>query len=151
MLEDPVGAALALNRLGVTYHKIKNFEKALVFHQKHLEQTEKENLFAAHFNVGISMRNLKNYNGAIESFRQAIDESLAMHEIDSESFAHGQLGFTYFLNCDHKQAAIHFENCISIASKLKLHRLLLDCYLCLGFLNFDSGSFKESKNRFSDA
>ncbi len=35
ILEDPVGASLGLNRLGVMYHKLKNFSKSLQFHQKH--------------------------------------------------------------------------------------------------------------------
>lgn len=36
ILEDPVGASLGLNRLGVMYHKLKNYHKSLQFHQKHL-------------------------------------------------------------------------------------------------------------------
>lgn len=32
LLEDPVGAALALNRIGVVYHKLRKFEKSLSFH-----------------------------------------------------------------------------------------------------------------------
>ncbi len=73
MLEDPTGAALALNRLGVAYHKIQNYENSLLFHTKHLEQTEKENLFAAFFNIGIAQRHLKNFEKATEAFQSALD------------------------------------------------------------------------------
>ena len=56
VLEDPVGAALALNRIGVTYHKHKKYEKSLTFHVKHSEFTDADNLFAAFYNAGISLR-----------------------------------------------------------------------------------------------
>ncbi len=32
ILEDPVGASLGLNRLGVMYHKLKSYGKSLQFH-----------------------------------------------------------------------------------------------------------------------
>lgn len=50
LLEDPVGAALALNRIGVAYHKMKRFDKSLNFHKKHLEFTDSENIYAAYYN-----------------------------------------------------------------------------------------------------
>lgn len=36
ILEDPVGASLGLNRLGVMYHKLKNYSKFLKY--KHYRQ-----------------------------------------------------------------------------------------------------------------
>jgi tetratricopeptide (TPR) repeat protein len=78
ILEDPVGASLGLNRLGVMYHKLKNYSKslytkltsptakALQFHLKHKQFTDNENLFSAYYNVGISLRLLKRYDEAIE-------------------------------------------------------------------------------------
>lgn len=68
ILEDPIGAALALNRLGVAYHKVKNYQKSLLFHLKHKEYTDKENIFAAFYNIGISYRLLKNYNASSKAF-----------------------------------------------------------------------------------
>lgn len=50
LLEDPVGASLALNRIGVAYHKIKKFDKSLNFHQKHLEFSDSENVYAGYYN-----------------------------------------------------------------------------------------------------
>jgi tetratricopeptide (TPR) repeat protein len=50
LLEDPVGAALALNRIGVAYHKLKKFAKSFSFHKKHLEFTDLENIYAAYYN-----------------------------------------------------------------------------------------------------
>jgi len=84
ILEDPVGASLALNRLGVAYHKIKNYEKSLLFHTKHKEYTDKENLFAAYYNLGISQRLLKMYDESIHSFSKALEWSIMQQELDSE-------------------------------------------------------------------
>lgn len=53
MLDDPIGASLALNRIGVAYYKKKKFEKSLKFHLKHCEFTDKENVFASYYNIGI--------------------------------------------------------------------------------------------------
>ena len=65
ILEDPVGASLGLNRLGVMYHKLKLYDKSLQFHMKHKQFTDNENLFASHYNIGICQRLLKNFSGAI--------------------------------------------------------------------------------------
>lgn len=73
ILEDPVGAALALNRLGVAFHKIQNFEKSLLFHIKHLEQTEKDSRFASYYNIGISYRLIGNYEKSLEFFLKALE------------------------------------------------------------------------------
>jgi len=73
LLEDPIGASLALNRLGVAYHKLKNFEKSLLFHLKHMEQTEKGSIFASYYNIGISYRLLGNIEKSLEFFKKAFD------------------------------------------------------------------------------
>ena len=64
LLDDPVGAALALNRLGVIYHNTNKSEKSLQFHKKHAEFCDKESLFAALYNMGISQRFLSDYESA---------------------------------------------------------------------------------------
>lgn len=65
VLEDPVGASLALNRIGVGYYKDKKYLKSLKFHLKHIEFTDKENLFASFYNVGICYRIMKDYEKSI--------------------------------------------------------------------------------------
>mgnify|MGYP002413369470 FL=1 len=89
IIEDPVGAALALNRLGVAFHKIQNFEKSLLFHLKHLEQTEKDQKFASFYNIGISYRLLGNYEKSQEFFLKALEQGWLLKEMDSEAFSYG--------------------------------------------------------------
>jgi len=39
ILDDPVGASLGLNRLGVMYHKVKNYSKFILFQASHCSST----------------------------------------------------------------------------------------------------------------
>jgi hypothetical protein len=56
LLEDPIGSALAFNRIGVAYHKMKKFDQSLSFHKKHKEFSDQQNIYAAFYNCGISLR-----------------------------------------------------------------------------------------------
>lgn len=129
ILEDPVGAALALNRLGVAYHKVKNHEKSLMFHLKHKEYTDKENLFAAYYNLGISQRLLKKYDESVQSFTKALEWASTHQELDSECFCNGQLGITELIRGSPEVASKHLNICLDFAKMLKNTRLQLDCLL----------------------
>ena len=73
MLDDPIGASLALNRIGVAYYKAKKYNKSLRFHIKHSEFTDKENMFAAYYNMGISSRVIGMYDKSVEYFNKALE------------------------------------------------------------------------------
>jgi tetratricopeptide (TPR) repeat protein len=126
ILEDPVGAALALNRLGVAYHKLRNYEKSLMFHMKHKEYTDKENLFAAYYNLGITQRLLKCYDESVQSFSKALEWASVHQELDSECFCNGQLGITELIRRNQEVSSKHFHICLDIAKMLKNTRLQLD-------------------------
>lgn len=149
ILEDPVGAALALNRLGVAYHKIRNYEKSLLFHTKHKEYTDKENLFAAYYNLGITQRLLKMYDESIVSFTKALEWANVHQELDSECFCYGQLGITELIR-NNKELS-YFNSCLEIARMLKNVRLQLDCLLCLGYIAHSKWEYHESKSYFMKA
>ena len=133
LLEDPVGAALALNRIGVAYHKLKKFEKSLNFHKKHLEFSDTENIYAAYYNWGISLRFMKQYSESIEYFNKSLDWSRKRKDYASECLSWGQLGLAYFLNKENEQALAFFQTCLKISKSLKNFRLQLDCLLCIGY------------------
>ena len=76
MMDDPVGSSLALNRIGVAYYKKKKIGKSLKFHNKHLEFTDKENVFAAYYNTGICNRVLGSYQSAHDSFTKGLEWAL---------------------------------------------------------------------------
>jgi tetratricopeptide (TPR) repeat protein len=73
MLDDPIGSSLALNKIGVAYYKRKNYDKSLKFHLKHCEFTDKENLFASYYNIGICYRILGQLLKAKDYFYKALE------------------------------------------------------------------------------
>lgn len=55
-LEDKIGMAFAMNRIGINYHKFNDHEKSVEYHQKNIELSDFENIFAGYYNSGISLR-----------------------------------------------------------------------------------------------
>lgn len=73
MLDDPVGASLALNRIGVSYYKSDRIEKSLRFHLKHCEFTDQENSFAAYYNIGMCQKMLGDFENSTLYFTRALE------------------------------------------------------------------------------
>lgn len=71
-----------------------NVDKSLQFHKKHKEFSDKENIFAAHYNMGITLRFLKKYDDSIKSFKDALDWSVQRMDYESECVTLGQMGLT---------------------------------------------------------
>ena len=72
-IEDKIGVALAMNRLGVNYFNIGRADKSVDFHLQNLELSDKENCFAAYYNLGISYRTLRKFEEALQYFHTALD------------------------------------------------------------------------------
>ena len=136
MLDDPIGAALGLNRLGVIYFNLKKYEKSLQFHQKHGEFTDIDNKFAAFYNVGLCQRALHQYSDSLHSLTQALQWAEERQDQESQCIALGQLGATA-LACLQKQEAYgYFKASLELGTKLRSERLRLDALLALGFLAY---------------
>lgn len=72
-MEDKIGVALGMNRIGVNYYNLNRYEKSLEFHLKNSELSDRENSFAAYYNLGITYRSLKNYDESLDYFRRALE------------------------------------------------------------------------------
>lgn len=72
-MEDKIGVALAVNRLGVNYYNIGRADKSVEFHLKNLEFSDKENCFAGYYNLGISYRSLMKYEESLQYFNTALE------------------------------------------------------------------------------
>jgi len=131
LLDDPVGAALALNRLGVVYYNYGKLQKSLQFHAKHREFSDKENVFAALYNLGITHRKLANYAEAADYLSQGLEWVSQRQDTESECLIVGQLGLTFFQEKKYDQAMSHFMGCLEIAQRLGNTRLQLDSLLYL--------------------
>ena len=89
MLDDPIGASLSLNRIGVAYFKKRKIDKSLKFHLKHCEFTDNENMFAAYYNIGICYRILGQYLKSLEYFNKALEWSKLRKDKESECISYG--------------------------------------------------------------
>ena len=76
MMEDRIGMALAVNRIGVNNYNINKFDKSVEYHLKHLELSDIENSYAAYYNLGITYRNIKNYDESTLYFTKALEWAL---------------------------------------------------------------------------
>jgi tetratricopeptide (TPR) repeat protein len=72
-MEDKVGVALAMNRIGINYFNIGKHDKSEEFHKKNLELTDKENSFAGYYNLGITYRAMRRLIESLENFKIALE------------------------------------------------------------------------------
>ena len=151
VLEDPIGAALALNRLGVIYHNAKKYEKSLQFHLKHFEFADKQSRFAANYNLGISYRMLGNFSQSVSHFQKGLKLADRSLDLESQCISYGQLGVTYIELNDSENAISNLSVCVEIASRLKNQKINLDCLLSLAFLCYGVGKLEESSDYFHKA
>ena len=75
-MEDKIGMAFAMNRIGINYHKLNDHSKSMEYHTKNIELSDFENVFAGYYNGGISLRFLGSYQESLDHFYKALDWSL---------------------------------------------------------------------------
>jgi len=72
-MEDKVGMALAMNRIGINLFNCGQKKRCIEYHLKNVEFTDQENAFAGLYNLGISYRSIRDYNQSVNFFEQALD------------------------------------------------------------------------------
>lgn len=60
-MEDKIGMALGSNRIAVNEYNRGNYQKSITYNQENLRLSDKENTFAAFYNLGICYRCLEKY------------------------------------------------------------------------------------------
>ena len=73
ILDDPTGTSLALNRIGVTYFKLRKISKSMKFHMRHCKVTDSENAFISYYNIAICHRILADFSKAYWYFSKALE------------------------------------------------------------------------------
>ena len=86
-------------------------DKSLQFHKKHKEFADKENVFAAYYNLGITQRFLKDYAESLKSFNEALDWSIQRMDYESECVTLGQMGLTNITTKNLEAALANFKAC----------------------------------------
>ena len=123
-------------------------EKSLQFHKKHKEFADKENVFAAFYNIGITLRFMKKYDEAVKSFNDALEWAIQRMDYESECVTLGQMGLTNLTTKNLEGALANFKGCYDICQKMNNNRLQLDCLLCLGYLAYSLGNDQDTKMYF---
>ena len=78
-----MGASIGLNRIGVAYFKSHKFSKSMKFHLKHLEFTDKDNVFAAYYNLGICYRILGYFSQSNDYFTKSLEWAQLREDVES--------------------------------------------------------------------
>lgn len=112
---------------------------------------DKENLFSAYYNIGITYRFLKKYQDALDSFGSALEWATQRMDYESECVTLGQMGLTNLTMKNLEGAVTNFKGCFDICQKMNNNRLQLDCLLCLGYLSYTLGNDQDTKMYFEFA
>ncbi|CAG9317583.1 unnamed protein product [Blepharisma stoltei] len=151
LLDDPVGAALALNRLGVVYYNMNKLEKSIQFHMKHCEFSDKENKFAAYYNLGITSRLVGKYGESVQYFTKALNWANKRGDYESQCISLGQLGMSFLSLGEDLNAKQNLEACIQFATRIRNPKIQLDTLLALGFLTSKLEDWELSSEYFHSA
>lgn len=151
LLDDPIGAALALNRLGVSYHKNGNNQRSLQFHIKHEDFSDQENVFAAFYNIGMCHRILGSITDSLTYFSKALEWAVKRTDFESQCVTYGQMGITNLVGKNFSGSLDCFKNCYEICQQMKNSRLQLDCLLCLAYICYSQNNFEEAIGYFKTA
>ncbi len=73
ILDDPSGTSLALNRIGITYFKLRKISKSMKFHMRHSKVTDTDNAFLSYYNIAICHRILGDFSKAYWYFSKALE------------------------------------------------------------------------------
>jgi tetratricopeptide (TPR) repeat protein len=144
ILDDPIGAALALNRLGIVYFNLGKSGKSVKFHLKHAEFSDKENKFAAFYNLGIAYRHLKDPKESIKFLAKALNWANKRMDLESQCITLGQLGLTFQVLDDYKNSLHNLENSFNFSRNLKNKELQLEIAVAIGGLCYGNEQWETS-------
>ena len=151
VLDDPIGAALALNRLGTTYFNLGKIQKSIKFHLKHAEFSDKDNKFAAYYNLGIAYRHANDPKESIKLLTKALGWANKRMDLESQCITLGQLGLTFKILGEYKNSLYNLENSLSFAKNLRNEELQMETSIVLGSLCYENDKWELASKHFSYA
>lgn len=151
LLDDPIGAALALNRLGIVYYNMGKFDKSISFHLKHAEFSDKDNKFAAFYNLGISYRSMRNFNESLNYLSKSLTWANKRMNMESQCIALGQIGLSFKAQNDYKNSLRNLENCLGFAKNLRNDELQMEACVALGALCYENEAWNLASKYFNMA
>jgi tetratricopeptide (TPR) repeat protein len=113
------GETLAYNCLGIDYFKLKNFDEAIQYHNKHLELADHTGRLVAHTNLGIVFQAMGLSEHAAIHHQHAIEYANRMGSKDAQCFAVGNLGVAAFQQGDLQTSRICMQYHLNMARRQK--------------------------------
>eukprot|EP00285_Hemiselmis_virescens_P007370 CAMPEP_0173401342 /NCGR_PEP_ID=MMETSP1356-20130122/50575_1 /TAXON_ID=77927 ORGANISM="Hemiselmis virescens, Strain PCC157" /NCGR_SAMPLE_ID=MMETSP1356 /ASSEMBLY_ACC=CAM_ASM_000847 /LENGTH=207 /DNA_ID=CAMNT_0014361461 /DNA_START=57 /DNA_END=677 /DNA_ORIENTATION=+ len=148
---DAKGEQLALNSIGIDWHKMGEFDKAIDVHSQHLQMADIPGKFVAHCNLGLAFAEINESEKASLNHRQALRYAIVMSSLVGESLACGNLGVIGAKRGDIKTAKACMERHLKLATALNDIKAQLDACTLLGQLANDSGEYEEASSYYEQA
>ena len=92
-----------------------------------IDVIDEENIYAAYYNRGISLRKVRDYAGSLTFFKKALRWARERGDQESECFIFGQLALTYSKSENLEKALDFYNKCKVVSGRLKNCKLELDC------------------------
>jgi len=140
--DDNLSVAIALNNTGLVYYKMKNYSRALEFFEKshqlrssydgeRLPNADKDSYAGNLANISLCYSYLNNLDKAMEyidkTYHSCEDGCPDSHMV----VVHQAHGMVHFKRGNMQEASKKFLESLSLARKIKDHRLELDNLICL--------------------
>jgi len=129
------GQGNTLGNLGLTYTFWDKSDQAVVYFQKAislLAQAQVKNLIASPMlNWGTALFNLKQYDAALDKWREALDVNQSLGDISSVAMIHNNLGYLYLEKDELEKSLEHLNRSLKIKLKLNLTGYLSSTYNAL--------------------
>ena len=152
LLQDIYGTELALNRIGVLFSNIYDYEQSIYYNEKHKEiTTHNLNGFVAFYNCGVCHRILENFEESIKNFTTALKMSEEENDLESYTLCLAQLAITYLFMGDFNNYVEFSEEFFSKNKSLNHVEMALEMEILSGYLYNYCGNFDDAKEFYKNA
>jgi tetratricopeptide (TPR) repeat protein len=157
------GEALAYNCLGIDTFKLKQYDEAIQYHNKHLELADGTGRLIAHTNLGIVFQAMGLSEHAAIHHQHAIEYANRMGAKDAQCFTVGNLGVASAAQGDLQTSRICLQYHLSAAQRQKqtqgdskfvqhtLKSVSNNAHHQLGSVNATEGRLDEAAGHFTKA
>merc|ERR1711865_189375 len=157
------GEGLAYNCLGINSFKLKNYDEAIQYHNKHLELADGTGRLIAHTNLGIVFQAMGLSEHAAIHHQHAIEYANRMGAKDAQCFSVGNLAIASAAQGDLQTSRICLQYHLSAAQRQKaslgdskfahhtLKAVSNTAYHRLGQVNAMDGRMDEATSHFAKA
>lgn len=148
---DPQLRSLAHNHLGANLQEMGQWAAAAEQHRSQCQLGERSGLFVAHLNLGLALAKLKDFEGSIQSYREALQLAIAVNSLLGESIACGNLAIVGREAGDLETSKACLVRYLQLNETLGNPIAAADAHERLGTLASELGDLQEAGARFESA